>query len=550
MCVFGRVGRILRLVSCRAGARLPRPGIVIRSLGAPALAVMLAACSSLRPDFVKHPSIALPPTTDTPSARHIASELARHPGLSGFRLLSKSPDALLSRIALADHAEHSIDLQYYIFRNDATGRLLAQRLLAAADRGVRVRILLDDIGLTDQDRILDALDAHANIEVRLFNPFHTRNPSMLSKIGQFLMEGRRLNRRMHNKSFIADNTATIIGGRNIGDDYFDANGDTNFRDLDLLAIGPVVREASRIFDEYWNSEAAFPVTAFRNAHDTQSDLARLRIALARDARAFAQSDYAQAALDGIPGGTAADRPGEWFWGRAVVVADQPDKVDPDSGGDAAALRIGPTLKAMVDAAHGEVLLISPYFIPGDSGTRFLAGLAQRGVETKVLTNSLASTDEPAVHAGYARYRRRLLEGGVQLYELQPAPGAPQPATARGTSSGVSLHAKAMVVDREHVFVGSLNMDQRSKLLNTEMGLIVDSAPLAQAVAQFFDTAAQPKNSFHVVLQNAPGNSGSGQMTWLWGSNGIAASARHDPGASWKRRLEVHVLTLLPIEGLL
>ncbi len=525
--------------------------IPTRSIGVLAFAVMLAACSSLRPDFTKNPSNALPPVTDTPSARYIAGELSQHGNDSGFRLLTKSTNALMSRVALADHAEHSIDLQYYIFQNDATGRLLAQRLLAAADRGVRVRILLDDINLAHEDHMLDALNAHANIQVRLFNPFRTRNPSMLSKAGQFLLEGRRLNRRMHNKSFIVDNDAAIIGGRNIGNDYFDAGSDTNFRDLDLLAIGPVVREASRIFDSYWNSDAAYPVTAFRNARDTQSDLARLRIALTRDARAFAQSDYAQASLDELAGGATADRPGDWFWGPAVVVADQPDKVDPDSGGDAPALRIGPTLKTIVDAAHSEVLLISPYFIPGDSGTQFLVGLAKRGVDTKVLTNSLAATDEPAVHSGYARYRRQLLEGGVQLYELRPAPGAAQPATARGTSSGVSLHAKAMVVDGEHVFIGSLNMDQRSKLLNTEMGVIIDSAPLAQAVTQFFDTAALPENSFHVVLQNTPGsNSGNAQMTWLWSANGIVASARHDPEASRKRRLEVFVLSLLPIESLL
>ncbi|MGA9333568.1 MAG: phospholipase D family protein, partial [Rudaea sp.] len=446
----------------------------------------MTACSSLRTDFVKQPSTALAPVTDTPSARYIAAELGLHGQQSGFRLLTSSTNALMSRVALVDHAQRSIDLQYYIFKNDATGRLLAQRLLAAADRGVRVRMLLDDIDLTNEDRMLDALDAHANIQVRLFNPFRTRNPSTLSKIGQFLREGRRLNRRMHNKSFIADNTVAIIGGRNIGDDYFDADNGTNFRDLDLVAIGPVVEQASRIFDDYWNSDAAYPVTAFRNSRDTQGDLIRLRAVLARGARTFAQSDYAQASLQDFPDGATADRRGDWFWGVATVVADQPQKVD--GGDDAPALRIGPKLKAMVESAHSEVLLVSPYVVPGESGTRFLTGLAQRGVSTKLLTNSLAATDEPAVHSGYARYRRQLLEGGVQLYELRPAPGAAQPATARGASSGVSLHAKAIVVDREHVFVGSLNMDQRSRLLNTEMGVIIDYEPLELAVKQFLDSA--------------------------------------------------------------
>ena len=514
-----------------------------------ALAATIAACSSLRADFVKQPSTALPPATDTPSARYIAAELSQHGEQSGFRLLTKSTNALMSRIALADHAQHSIDLQYYIFQNDATGRLLAQRLLAAADRGVRVRILLDDINLTNEDRMLDALDAHENIEVRLFNPFRTRNPSMLSKIEQFMMEGPRLNRRMHNKSFITDNTAAIIGGRNIGDGYFDAGEDTNFRDLDLVAIGPVVQEASRVFDDYWNCEAAYPVVAFRNSHDTQDDLARLRVALAHDARAFEESDYEYATWDQIPDGATADRRGAWFWGAAVVVADQPEKIEARS--DVPALRIGPKLKNMIDAAQTEVFVTSPYLVPGATGTQFLTGLAQRGVSVQILTNSLASNDEPAAHSGYAHYRRRLLEGGVQLYELRPTPGAAQPATARGTSSGISLHAKTVVVDREHVFIGSLNMDQRSKLLNTEMGLIIDSAPLAQAVRQFFDTATQPANAFHVVLQKSTESKSTDRhMLWQWSEGGKPMSDQTDPDASSKRRLEVFFWSLLPIEGLL
>ena len=519
----------------------------MRLICAIAFAATLAACSSLRPDFVKLDSRALPTATDTPSARYIAAELHGHTEQSGFRLLTKSTNALMSRVALADHAQHSIDLQYYIFQNDATGRLLAQHLLAAADRGVRVRMLLDDVKLRDEDRMLDALDAHENIEVRLFNPFRTRDPSALSKVAQFLLEGRRLNRRMHNKSFIVDNVAAVIGGRNIGDDYFDASYDNNFRDLDLVAIGPVVGEASRVFDDYWNCDAAYPVTAFDNVRDTQTDLVRLRVALARDARAFAQSDYAEAVLEELPEGATADRFGDWFWGAAVVVADQPEKID--AHGDAPELRIGPQLKTMIDAAHSEVLLVSPYFVPGKDGTHFLVGLAQRGVSTQVLTNSLASTDEPAAHSGYAHYRYPLLAGGVQLYELLPAPGAAQPATAGGASSGVSLHAKAVIVDRAHVFIGSLNMDQRSKLLNTEMGVIIDSAPLAQAVKQFFDSAVLPENAFHVVLQKSS-ESSSAQMTWLWREHGKPISRHSDPGASAMRRLEVLVMRLLPIEGLL
>jgi len=520
-----------------------------RLLIATVVAMTAVGCSALRPDFVKQPSTALPPVVDSPSTRYISSELNGHPEQSGFRLLGNNVNALMSRVALADHAQHSLDLQYYIFHNDATGRLIAQHVLAAADRGVRVRILLDDLNLTDEDRLLDALDAHENIEVRRFNPFQTRAPSMLSKIAQFALEGRRLNRRMHNKSFIADNTAAIIGGRNIGDDYFGADKETNFRDLDLVAIGPAVKDASQIFDDYWNCDAAFPVAAYKNTSDTAADLARLRIVLKGDARAFEQSDYALASLEELPNGATADRRGEWFWGAATVIADQPEKIDARS--DNPALRIGPKLKIMIDAAQTEVLVMSPYFVPGDSGTTFLSELAQRGVSTKILTNSLAATDEPAAHTGYARYRHRLLEGGVQLYELRPAPGEKQSATAHGTSSGVSLHAKAVVVDDAHVFIGSMNMDQRSKLLNTEMGVIIDSPPLAHAVKKFFDDASAPENAFHVVLQGQSGmNAHAAKMTWLWSKDGAATSAGAEPDATKARRFEVFMLRFLPIEGLL
>lgn len=507
----------------------------------------LGACSVLRTDFVKQPSKALPPATTTPSARYVHAEVGQHQDKSGFRLLTRSTNALMSRVALADHAQHSIDLQYYIFANDATGRLVAQRLLQAADRGVRVRMLLDDINVRDQIDMLDALDAHPNIEVRLFNPFSTRDPSTLSKATQFLLDAHRLNRRMHNKSFIVDGNVAIVGGRNIGDDYFDAGDSTNFRDLDLIAIGPVVRQASQAFDDYWNCDAAYPVKAFSGKHASHYDLARLRTDLAHDARVFAQSDYAQATLDELPNGASADRPGAWFWGPATLVADQPEKIEATH--DEPNLRIGPQIKTMTDGAQHDVLLISPYFIPGDSGTHYLGGLAAHGVTVKVLTNSLASTDEPAVHAGYSSYRLALLESGVQLYELRAAAGAAQPATAGGTSSGVSLHAKAIVVDQRLVFIGSMNMDERSKLLNTEMGIIVDCPPLAEAVTRFFDTATAPASAYHLVLA-ADGSAHGGAIQWQASDGDKPLRYDHDPGATTQRRLEVKMLKLLPIDGML
>ncbi|WP_233523459.1 phospholipase D family protein [Dyella solisilvae] len=467
----------------------------------------------------------------------------QHQHQSGFRLLTLSTNALLSRVALADHAKHSIDLQYYIFANDMTGHLMMQHLLAAADRGVRVRILIDDNNFTDTDHLFEGLNSHPNIKVRLFNPLQTRDPSMLSRAAQFMLDWRRLNRRMHNKSFIVDNSVAIIGGRNIGDPYFDAGSDTHFRDLDVVAIGPVVQQASDAFDAYWNCDAAYPLKSLTSANEAAQSLDRTRQILKDKVRAFAQSDYAQAVMDELPDGPTADRRGAWFWGVAELVADQPEKIE--TSHDVPALRIGPKLKAMVDGAQHEILATTPYFIPGDEGTKHLTAIVQRGVSVKILTNSLASTDETAAHAGYVHYRKDLIEGGVQLFELRPSAGQSQASTALGKSSGISLHAKTIVVDNRLVFIGSLNMDQRSKLLNTEMGVIVDSPGLAKAIADFFYTATAPTNAYQVTM-----DPGSHHLVWRASDNGKDVIHQSEPDASTKRRAEVSFLRLLPIDGLL
>ena len=512
-----------------------------------ALLALAGGCATLRTDLPREPSTALPPVADTPSTRYVASETSAHAEASGFRALLGNTNALMSRIVLIDHAEHSLDLQYYIFANDATGRLVAQRIVAAADRGVRVRILLDDLDIEGQgqDNVLDALDAHPNIEVRLFNPFRIRNRSIFSKLGQFVLDGRRLNRRMHNKAFIVDGMQAVIGGRNIGDAYFDAGDQIHFRDLDVLVIGPVVPKISAMFDAYWNSEMSYPVTAYTSVHATPEDLAHVRVALAHDARAFAESDYAQAMSDTLPNGPSADKKGRWFWGPAMLIADDPAKADPDRDGEARL--IGPQLRELLDGAQNEALLISPYFIPGDTGVKYLGDMARRGVTVKVLTNALAATDEPEVHAGYAHYRIPLLEAGIDLFELRPAPGKP-PKDAYGTSSGESLHAKSMIVDRRRVFVGSANLDPRSRKLNTEMGIIVDCPELALALSKYFDSATAPENAFHVVLERPDGKPDAPPvLRWIAVDDGKPVKFDHDPETSTMTRARVQMMRVLPIE---
>lgn len=522
----------------------------MRRLALVAVMALLGGCVTLRSDYVRSPSSALPAVYDTDSGRYVRAELDRHPGKCGFRLLVSGMDALMSRIWLIDHARHSIDLQYFIFENDATGRLVAQRLLAAADRGVRVRLLLDDITLKNEDRLLGALAAHANLDVRVFNPFRTRAPSLPSKLVQLALEGRRLNRRMHNKSMIVDGFVAVIGGRNIGDAYFEASGDSNFRDLDVLAIGPVVGEAARAFDLYWNSNAAYPMQAYPSARDDKANLAQLRPQLSGEVRAFAQSDYAQAMLEELPNGATGDRPGRWVWGEGTLLVDQPAKIEADH--DEPTLRIGPKISQAMDGAQRELLLITAYLVPSRRGVRYLTALERRGVAVRLLTNSVASTDDAAAESGYTRARRALLEGGVELHELRPSPGAHPHPTRPSRSGGVStLHAKAIVVDRRFVFIGSMNLDQRSALLNTEMGVLVDSPVLAGQVAQFFEQAVDPASAYRVQLEREDEESAHRErLTWSWDDHGHPMISHREPDARLWRRLEVDALRLLPIEGLL
>jgi putative cardiolipin synthase len=507
-----------------------------------AVAVCLGGCTSLRKDMVRNAEQALPPVKDSPTALYFAKQAAQHPDGSGFRLLADNTRALMTRIALADRATRSIDLQTYIFANDATGRLMAQRLLAAADRGVHVRLLVDDIDIANQEFAFAALDAHPNIEIRLFNPFLLRKHGFFSRAAQVLVDGRRLNRRMHNKAYSVDGNVMIVGGRNIGDEYFDAARDRNFRDLDVLAIGPVVAQAVQNFDRYWNSDEAVPVAMFHNSHADAKHLDRLRVRLQNDARHFAESDYAGGNLDDD---TVAmpDRGNPWHWGHAELISDEPAKADVDN--KKILFRLSPRMGSLMAEAQHELCLISPYFIPGDSGTKFLTGLAGRGVTVRVLTNSLAANDEPAVHAGYTQYRAALIKGGVDLYELRPVNGQEQKGTDLGRSSGVSLHAKALVIDGHKVFVGSLNMDPRSKLLNTEMGVIVDCPELAKEIGEFFATAIDPQRSYHVTAPD-PGH----RLQWSDKEGDRTVSYDHDPDVSWWKRAEVQLLRLLPIEGLL
>jgi cardiolipin synthase C len=520
------------------------------SLRGCALVVLLAlvACtrSELRPDYVRQPSQTIPAKADSPIVAAARKRAAAHGTDSGARLLNESIDALLVRIALADGAKYSIDLQYYLFHSDATGKLLALHVLKAADRGVRVRVLLDDLHQVGKDEVLRALDGHPHVEVRLFNPFYERNGSTWGVVKQFAGDFSRLNRRMHNKAFIVDDAVAVVGGRNIGDEYFDAHADVNFRDMDVMVVGPVLDEIARSFDTYWNSGPAIPIGAFKHKTPDASALPAIRAQLEQNARQIEQSAYGEGVLADAEDLKGAGKLEPWAWGPATFVADDPDKVEPDV--DERNMHLAPRVKQWLDTAEHRILLVSPYFVPGDKGVAYLAGKRAEGIDISVLTNSLASTDEDSVYAAYAAYRPQLLLDGVHLYELKP--NAEHTRKQRHIeslgASQSSLHSKVIIVDDDKAFVGSMNLDPRSHSLNTEDGLIMTSTVLAGQLAHIFELATQPSVTYEVLLKDGSKT----RVYWQTIDDGNPMIYDDAPHTTAWRRFKAGLTRAFPIEGLL
>ena len=462
------------------------PPLIAGLLGA---SLALAGCGSLPPLTSRASSYALEDTAATTLGQAIAPEAGRHPGLSGVEALTDGRVAFGFRVALARAAALSIDIQTYIWKPDETGTLLFEEMLRAAERGVRVRLLLDDITTQGMDPILALLEAQPNIEVRLYNPFVGRGSRALGILGDF----GRLNRRMHNKSFTVDNQVSIVGGRNLADEYFEAGGELNFADVDVMVVGAVVPAISTEFDLYWNSASAYPARLIidRSPALGRAEFAQRAQDAIADARkyadAIARTPQAQALLAGEL---------KFEWTSARVVHDDPDKTLSAKEDADLLLR---RLMAAFGAPAQQFDLVSPYFVPGEQGTEALASMARRGVRVRVLTNSLAATDEVSVHSGYERRRVALLKAGAELYEIKPDAATIQAhADEIGKHSKAGLHAKTFAVDQRSIFVGSFNFDPRSAKLNTEMGLVIDSPALAQRLSAMFDTAS-PRLAYRVTL---------------------------------------------------
>jgi putative cardiolipin synthase len=489
------------------------------------------------------PGHAIPAGVGTPLDREVLQDRAIGPGVTALRLVQQNPLAFAYRVETARRAGRSIDAQYYIWNDDLTGRTLAAELMLAAERGVRVRLLLDDLDVNALRAMLVVADAHPNLEVRLFNPMHS-DPGGPARIGEWLGRAGRLNHRMHNKLWIADNRIAILGGRNIGDEYFGASGHTNFSDTGLVIGGAAVADASRAFDEYWNSDSVVPVSAFARRQPGPDALATLLA----DSAAFleqARTDpYTASLRDAATLSGLMQRRQHAVHAQAVeIVADDPAKPAGAARGRAAS-RVLDRIAHLLESATREVLVFSPYFVPGDAGTRMLAGIARRGVRVAVLTNSLAATDVAAVHAGYQRYRARLLRAGVELYEMKPAPGDADDRRRISLtgSSLASLHTKALVVDGHDAFVGSMNFDPRSVNLNTEIGAFVASPGIAAQLRAQFGEATAPQASYRLELH------ADGRLLWHDVENGAARAQEGEPQATFARRALVGLLRLLPIES--
>lgn len=495
-----------------------------------ALLLTLGGCATVRHDVPRVPSHVIGDGERTTAGRVFAAQASAHPALSGFRVMAAGRTAFVVRAALADIAERSVDLQYYSVGDDLTTDLLLLSIVEAADRGVRVRILLDDLYPATRHFARRASAAHPGIQVRLFNPFLFGGTSRLARLGEIVFDGGRLNRRMHNKLWVTDNAAAVVGSRNLGDEYFDASRSSNFSDVDLFAVGPIVQESSQAFDVYWNSAAAIPAETFAEPPDpAEGDRVRRRLHELRDnCRTLPPCEWLSESrwLRDLRSGVVP-----LSWARATLIYDEPDqdKAGVLSGAEHGWIDDRPG----GDRTRAELLIASPYFVPSEDGRRHLGEMHERGVRVAVLTDSLASTDSPAAHAGYARHRVALVRAGVELYELRPAWDVQHPPSHRWRhTSPFGLHAKIVVQDRARAIVGSVNQDPRSRLHNTEDWLVLESPVLAAELAALFEEGTDPRHAFKVEL-----NETGGTLALVWSTEEEGKPVRYEAepmSTPWQR----------------
>lgn len=512
----------------------------------------ISGCASLPPgsDFPKRTSAALAHPEETRLGKQFESVARKNSGRSGFRIVPVGADGFLIRMQLINAAERTLDLQYFIFRGDETGRLLTGAVLRAADRGVRIRVLIDDGETVAGDDQITLLEAHPSVEIRIFNPFVYRGNLKLIRATEFTFNSSRLDYRMHNKLLVVDNAVALIGGRNIGDEYFQMDPEAQFADDDVFAAGPIASKISVTFDEFWNSPLSIPAEALSGGKSSHAALIEHREDLKEQHQQMKTEgvDYVKQVATGEPLHRILIGRLPLIWAYSQLVYDSPDKKKVEDGSRFGRL-MNRTVANVTNAVQSELLMVTPYLIPGNEGMQLFKDLRQRKVRVRVLTNSLESSTVLVAQSGYMNYRIPLLENGVELYEIRSllgnARGSGQ-TTAISRYGNYSLHAKMFVFDRRRLFIGSMNFDQRSKHLNTEIGLIIDSPALAQQIVARFEAMVQPVNSYRLTLRH---NNATDSPALVWRTQEDAQAVEYDtePARSDWQRVMVNILSLLPMD---
>ena len=494
------------------------------------VSLLLAGCASVPLDQPKTASTALEETDDTFLADISTSWRASDPAVDSFYPLVSGQDAFGARLALIDKAERSIDAQYFLMKPDNAGTVFARNLYAAADRGVRVRLLLDDIFTTVDDRALVLLDRHPNIELRIFNPIARNGVYAFNYVGHF----RLANRRMHNKSFTVDNQVSIVGGRNIAEEYFQLDTTGEFIDFDMLLSGPIVPDVSASFDRYWNHELAIPMEAFYGHYD-DDDLREVRDHALAVMREVGDSIYADATHTQLISHMFDQRVLPYI-SDAEMIVDDPEKLTQEV---AVEQQIVVTRIAQaINEAETEVIVFTPYFIPGERGMKLIRQVRERGVRIVLMTNSLATNNHTAVHSAYSGYRRDLLEAGVELWEARADAAAIVLEDGSLEHDHLTLHTKGLIIDRKHTFVGSLNLDPRSIDINTEMGVMIESEAMAESLAELAMERI-PRIAYRLHLDERE------RIRWHAEIDGNEVVETKEPLASTWRRFQAWLLKIAP-----
>ncbi len=517
--------------------------------------LILSACAQLPVAFKADPSYVLTEVEDTLLGEETQNALADTVDESKMILVGSGVDAFVVRLSLLMKAEKSIDLQYYIWHADLVGKILFNELIKAADRGVRVRMLLDDMPVNGEtEAILYAIDQHKNIEVRLFNPFATRDFRYVT----YLVSPRRINHRMHNKSFTVDGQYTIIGGHNVGDEYFSAHQSSNFKDIDVVAIGPVVKEIGEQFDLYWNSSVVYPVTAFDHNKATEKSLLNTKDELQQFVASTENSKYHLDVLDSDmyrslqQGQLPQTKYSKIFKGEVHVIYDDPEKGLGKTAEEVTYLKY--LVEPYIDNMNKTFELISPYFVPGDEGVKYLTAMVKKGIRVRVVTNSLSSTDGLMAQSGYSRRRYDLLAGGIELYELKPdVKSYVSKSLRRGEKAKSALHAKTYIFDRRQVFIGSLNFDPRSLEINSEVGVIYEVPEMAEFIASVVFDKNLMATTYQVLIADKAIETENldiekGEVYWLETINDKKIIYESEPQTGFWRRFGQSLFSIMPIES--